>query len=212
MEIDAIATVAAVRRRLDTTDRDGRPARVLVAERTYPTSIEDLWEALTDAGRIPRWFMPVTGDLRVGGRYQLEGNAGGEILACDPPRRFEITWDYGEHRSWVTVELRGEPGGDVTELQLRHTAPVSDGMWEEFGPGAVGLGWELGLVGLGLHVTTGSAVVAKQGMEWQTSDNARDFIARASDAWCETSVAFGTAPDAARAAADRVTAAYTATE
>ena len=45
-----------------------------------------LWDACTNAERIPRWFLPVSGDLRLGGRYQLEGNAGGTIERCDPPR------------------------------------------------------------------------------------------------------------------------------
>jgi hypothetical protein len=27
-----------------------------------------------------RWFLPVTGDLRVGGRFQLEGNAGAAAI------------------------------------------------------------------------------------------------------------------------------------
>ena len=44
-----------------------------------------MWDACTDPERIGRWFLPVSGDLRLGGRYQLEGNAGGEILRCEPP-------------------------------------------------------------------------------------------------------------------------------
>ena len=31
----------------------------------------------------------------LGGRYQLEGNAGGAIERCDPPRSFAATWEYG---------------------------------------------------------------------------------------------------------------------
>lgn len=36
--------------------------------------------------------MPVSGELRVGGAFQLEGNAGGEILACEPPNLVRLTW------------------------------------------------------------------------------------------------------------------------
>ena len=32
-----------------------------------------------------RWFLPVTGDLRVGGRFATEGNADGEIRECERP-------------------------------------------------------------------------------------------------------------------------------
>ena len=59
---------------------------MVVASRSYDTDIDDLWEAITNAERIPRWFLPITGELRLGGRYQLQGNAGGTITACEPPR------------------------------------------------------------------------------------------------------------------------------
>ena len=36
-----------------------------------PVENRDLWEALTSAERIPRWFAPVSGDLRLGGRFQV---------------------------------------------------------------------------------------------------------------------------------------------
>ena len=42
--------------------------------------VEEVWDALTDPDRIRRWMMPITGELKVGGSFQLEGNAGGEIL------------------------------------------------------------------------------------------------------------------------------------
>ena len=75
--------LAAVRRVLGTVDRDGQELRRLTLTRSYPTTPEDLWEALTDPDRIPRWFLPISGDLRPGGRYQFEGNAGGDVLSCD---------------------------------------------------------------------------------------------------------------------------------
>jgi uncharacterized protein YndB with AHSA1/START domain len=55
-------------------------ARTAVLRRRYDAAIEDVWDACTDPGRINRWFLPVTGDLRVGGRFSLEGNASGEIV------------------------------------------------------------------------------------------------------------------------------------
>jgi uncharacterized protein YndB with AHSA1/START domain len=92
MTIDVIRLIGAVTREVSAREKDGAPARVLVATRTYNTSIEDLWDALTSAERIPRWFLPISGDLKLGGRFQLEGNAGGEILQCEPPRRLGVTW------------------------------------------------------------------------------------------------------------------------
>ena len=49
---------------------------------TYDAPIDDVWDALTNPERIGRWFLPISGDYRLGGRYQFEGNAGGEIVAA----------------------------------------------------------------------------------------------------------------------------------
>ena len=56
---------------------DGQAVRVVVATKLYATDREDLWNALTDAERLPRWFLPITGQLELGGRHQIEGNAEG---------------------------------------------------------------------------------------------------------------------------------------
>ena len=87
-------------------------ARVVSLSRTYDAPIEDVWDALTSAERISRWFLPISGDLHVGGHYQLEGNAGGEVLACDEPNRFRVTWVFGD---------LSDPA-NVSELEVRLTA------------------------------------------------------------------------------------------
>src|SRR5262245_41040376 len=97
--------IGAVTRALHDTERDGRPARALVATQTYDAPLEDVWDAVTSPERLPRWFLPVSGDLVVGGRYQLEGNAGGTVLACEPPRALSVTWEYGGEVTWVDVTL-----------------------------------------------------------------------------------------------------------
>src|SRR5262245_27499912 len=84
--------VGAVSRVVGIREVDGTPVRVVAARRRYRGAIDDVWDALTNAERIPRWFLPVTGDLRLGGRYQLQGNAGGAITACEAPRMFAVTW------------------------------------------------------------------------------------------------------------------------
>ena len=209
MKIDAIDKAGLVMRSVDTVDRDGKSATLLTAARTYATTIDDLWDAVTNVERIPRWFLPITGDLRPGGRYQLEGNAAGEVLECDPPRRFEITWEYGGEISWVTVELTGDPGEDEARLELRHLAHVPDDVWDQYGPGAVGIGWDLGLMGLDLHLTSGDDVDPEEVRNWESTPDARSFIARSSAAWVDASIAGGTDPEVARAAGDRVTSFYT---
>lgn len=208
MKFDVSHHLGAVSRVVGSREIDGRPARVVVATRTYDTDIDDLWDALTSAERIPRWFLPVTGELRLGGRYQLQGNAGGEITRCEPPRLLALTWEFGGDVSWVEVRLAGEPGGG-TRLELEHVAHVPGDRWEQFGPGAVGVGWELALVGLAEHVATRAAVDPAAFMAWSASADGRAFMGRVSDAWGRASIAAGTDPALATAAAARTTEFYT---
>ncbi|HEY0636939.1 MAG TPA: SRPBCC family protein [Pseudonocardiaceae bacterium] len=184
-------------------------ARVVTVSRTYRTPAEDVWDACTSAERIARWFMPVSGTLEVGGHYQLEGNAGGTISSCDPPRSFAATWEYGGDVSWIEVTLT--PTDDGTRFTLDHISHVDDERWAEYGPGAVGVGWDLGLYGLTQHLADPSADVHAQGMEWAGTDEARRFMTLSSEAWYRAAVAGGDTPTIARAAADRTIAAYTGT-
>lgn len=208
MARDVGRLIGAVTRAITTIEKDGRPARALVATRSYDTSIDDLWDALTSAERIPRWFLPISGDLRLGGRYQLQGNAGGQVTRCDPPRAFELTWEMMGQVSWVTVELSSE-AQERTMLRLEHIAHVPDDMWDQYGPGAVGVGWDSALFGLDQHFETGDRVRPEDAMAWIGSAEGRAFMKQSSDAWGEASIAAGTAPDAARAAAERTRALYT---
>src|ERR687886_664197 len=180
--------------------------RTVVLSRTYPSAIDYVWDAITNPERIPRWFLPVSGDLRLGGRYQLEGNAGGEITTCEAPRHLAVTWEYGGDVSWVDVRL--EDDGDGTRLRLEHVMSDDDPKWDEFGPGAVGVGWDLALLGLNQHLATGEAV-ADGGGAWIASDEGKAFIRQSSDGWCRAAIAAGTPEEAATAAAARTTAAYT---
>jgi uncharacterized protein YndB with AHSA1/START domain len=208
MKIDVTQRIGAVRRELKTVERDGKQASVIVATRLYDTDRDDLWNALTTPERIVRWFMPIEGELRLGGRYQLKGNAGGTITACDPPRAFSVTWEFGGEVSWLDITLAAED--EKTRLTLEHTAFVSDERSKQFGPGAVGVGWDLGLLGLGEHVEgDGSGDTAKEGLAWMMSEEGKAFVRLASDDWARASIAAGTPADDARAAAERTTAVYT---
>jgi hypothetical protein len=88
---------------------------------------------------------------------------------------------------------------------------VDDERWAQFGPGAVGVGWDSGLIGLYLHLTTRQAVDPAKAAEWSASGEGHRFLSASSNAWYEASVAFGADPAEARAAADRTTAFYTGT-
>jgi uncharacterized protein YndB with AHSA1/START domain len=206
MDIDGPGLIGAVERELAEGERDGRAVRVITARRTFDTTPEDLWQAITDPDRIPRWFLPVTGELHLGGRYQLEGNASGEVIGCEPPHRLEVTWEFGESLTWLQVTLTQNATWH-TDLVLEHTVPV-DGHWDEFGPGAVGVGWDLTLVGLGLHLADGHAVDPVQFGQWSASREGARFQAASSEGWCQAALAAGTPGGIARQWADHTTAAY----
>ena len=196
---------------VDDTLHDGQPARIVGGTRTYLTDIEDLWDALTNPARIPRWFSPIEGDLKLGGRYQLEGNAGGEITKCEPPESFEISWEFSGNVSWVSVRLT--PDGKGTRLTLEHTMlkdKQSEDHWKKFGPGATGVGWELGFAGLGLHLTNGNANIdQKRFHSWMASETGKSFIKESAKAWGQAHIAMGESPDVAIEMATETTKAYT---
>jgi uncharacterized protein YndB with AHSA1/START domain len=209
--IDVVHEINAVRRHVGSRVLDAGEARTVTVARTYNAPMEDVWDACTNPERIPRWFLPVSGDLQVGGRYQLEGNAAGTIERCDPPNSFAATWEYGGDVTWIELRLSREADGR-TRFELEHIAHVDDERWAQFGPGAVGVGWDLGLLGLAMHLESGKSRDPQEAAAWSASDEGRRFMSLSSQRWGDASIAAGTDRAAAQAAADRTTAAYTATE
>ncbi len=205
--IDVDHQISAVRRTVGTRVLDAGEARVLTISQRYDASVEDVWDACTNPERIPRWFLPVSGDLRAGGSYQLEGNASGTIERCDPPSSFFATWEYGGEVSWIEVRVSEQDGG--TRFQIEHIAHVDDTRWTEFGPGAVGVGWDLSLAGLALHLSSGADNDPAAFAAWMGSDEGKEHMTRSSEGWRDASVAGGADEDWAREAAERTTAFYT---
>jgi uncharacterized protein YndB with AHSA1/START domain len=205
--IDVKHQISAVDREVGARTLEAGEARVITVSQTYGADVADVWDACTNPERIPRWFLPVSGDLHEGGHYQLKGNASGTVTSCDPPHGFTATWEMGGDVSWIEVRLTEDDDGGTT-LVLEHVAHVDDTRWSEFGPGAVGVGWDMALMGLATHLTEGGTIDQGAAMGWAMSDDGRWFMGRSSDLWCDASVAAGTDPQAARDAADRTTAAY----
>ncbi len=206
MDLDVESHLGAVERSVSLRERDGQPAGAVTLARSYATTVEDLWDAVTNGERIPSWFLPISGDLRPGGRYQLEGNACGAITACERLSHLALTWEFGDDLSWVEVRLTSDGAGRA-RLALTYTAHLSE-HWDEYGPGAVGVGWELGLVGLAVHITQPTEPKPDEA-DLATSQDGEAFIAGSSEGWAQAAVAAGTEPDAARATARRTTAFYT---
>ncbi|MFI7106685.1 SRPBCC family protein [Nonomuraea sp. NPDC050227] len=202
--MDSLDEISRIRRELTDGER-----KSVTLTRHYDAEVADVWDACTDGERIARWFMPVSGDLRLGGTYQLEGNAGGEILACEPPSYLRVSWLFGPDPGFSEVEVRLSAEGGGTRFELRHTAEVPPEMWGRFGPGAVGVGWDLGLLGLRLHLS-GLPMPDKAGFEL-TADGRR-YITASSRAWGAAFEEAGAPPEAAAAAVAATTAFYLPTE
>jgi uncharacterized protein YndB with AHSA1/START domain len=199
--------INAVRRRVGARTLEAGEARVVTISRAYNATVEEVWDACTSPERIPRWFLPVSGELREGGRFQLEGNASGTIERCDPPKGFSATWEFGGSVSWIEVRLTPRREGG-TLLELDHIARP-DEHWEQFGPGAVGIGWDMGLFGLAGHLSGSPAVTPSEAAAWMASGDGQQFMKLSNERWRDADIESGTDEAVATAAADRTLAAYT---
>jgi uncharacterized protein YndB with AHSA1/START domain len=185
--IDITGQIDVIDRKVSRSPRsDGGENVTVLARRRYAADPDDTWNALTDPARVARWFMPLSGDLRVGGRFQLEGNAGGEILECDRPNRFRVT--FGGETSILEIRLSPD-GAGATLLELEHTVPIE---MAQSGAGAmwVGPGWDGGLLALGLYL---DGVVIDDPVAAASSPEALAFSERSVHEWAAAVEASGTA-------------------
>lgn len=194
--IDIASQIDAIHRQVSTHSTDNGELVSVLLRRTYPAPLADVWDALADPDRLKRWFLPISGDLRVGGSFQLKGNAGGEILACAPPRLLKVT--FGGPTS--IVELRLAPDRAATTFEFEHTVPI-----EIAGSGAgslyVGPGWDGAVMGLALYLA-GERIDDPATMA--NSPEVQAFLQQSIHAWANVIETSGTAtPDelAATAAA-----------
>jgi len=195
--IDVVHQINAVTRQVGDRTLEEGEARTVTVSQTYPATVEEVWDACTNPERIPRWFAPVSGELQLGGRYQIEGNASGTVTECEPPHRFAATWEFGGAVSWIEVRV-SDAGDGRARFELELLALV-DAHWEEFGPGAVGIGWDLTVMGLGLHLGAPDGEVDHAAVEaWSASEDGLQFMTLSNEGW-----------RVAGPAADRTLAAYT---
>jgi uncharacterized protein YndB with AHSA1/START domain len=98
-------------------------ARVAVFTRTYPTTVEDLWDACTNPARLRRWYVPVTGDLRLGGTFQQVNMGSGTVVVCEPPHLLELSLGNGADE----IVLRLSPGiaAGTATLELQHATTLA---------------------------------------------------------------------------------------
>ncbi|MBB5113241.1 uncharacterized protein YndB with AHSA1/START domain [Micromonospora echinospora] len=181
-------------------------ARSVLLRRTYQASPEEVWAALTDPDRISRWFLPVTGELRPGGSFAFEGNVHGTVRRCEPTRLLALDWVIGDSPA-SEVELRLSGGTGRTVVELDHTALVDERFWAEFGPGATGVGWDLALLSLHLHLR-GEAIVTADPEAGQHSPEFTRLAALSSRAWGTALATAGASPAEVTTAVEHTAALY----
>ena len=141
---------------------------VVRMEDRYDTDIDDLWSALTDPGRLARWYGEVEGDLRPGGEFRVYIEAAdiestGRVDACEPPRRLLVTMRDADPRP-------GQPTETVVEAELTADGDQTILVVEERGlplpllP-AYGAGVQLHLENLADHV--GGRELADPEARWE---------------------------------------------
>lgn len=175
----------------------------LVTELHAP--IDQVWTAVSEASSISTWFVPVTGELQRGGSYELEGNASGQILDCDAQRSFRISWVMGRG-PYSEMELKVTPvGPSLTMLEIDHIAVVDPQMMETYGPGSVGVGWDLTLLSLKQFL---QGVPSGLGHAPSPAESA-PLITSSSESWAKAWSVLGVDPEKAAQAAANTTALYT---
>ena len=112
----------------------------------------------------------------------------------------------------VTVTLT-EVDATSTRLELDSVVPADalpPGMWETYGPGATGIGFELGLLGLGAaHRPATHRSPPRRRPHGRCRTRAKASLAPPADAWARAQVAAGESDEKAQAAADATYAFYT---
>ena len=205
MHIAFLNELQSVDRSIKIHSRNQQAAATVILVRSFETSIATLWHALTDKKLLDTWFTPVNGSLELDGEYQLEGNAGGRITHCEPKRSFALTWEFAGNVSWVEIQVFKDTTSRAG-LSLSHTSLIDD-HWATYGPGATGVGWELGLMALNIYLNQPQEKFSEE--ELITSESGKNYIERVSDAWGEASISAGTDKTEAMDACRRTTSFYT---
>lgn len=157
---------------LATIAGDGTEA-VVTFDRSYATTPDDLWDAVTTPERLERWFAPVRGDLTPGGSFVIHFDDRDtpecRLETCDAPHSFTWTWPHEAAASHVAVEVTAE--GDGSRLRLVHSRLASDKAPE------YGAGWQAYVRGLDAHLA--GAEVPGDDAWWAEFNAARDGYAGA---------------------------------
>ena len=192
-------------RQVKTLSHTNQSLRMVELSVDFKISTQILWDALTKADKLERWFQPVAGDLRLNGRFQIENNASGVVESCEEGQYFSLTWEFSENISWVRVSFT-QPSKGLTRLTVSHTMNFSD-HWLRYGPGATGVGWELSIYALAEYLKQPEKSKFDE-LAFVSSPTGRQLVEHWSLAWAKAGIASGTDSGHALDAANRTTAFY----
>lgn len=126
---------------------DGKAA--VRMEDQFDTTIEDLWSAVTDPGRLANWIAKVDGDLRLGGGFTATFTSGwegpGRVDVCEPPRRLLVTLRPG-HDDQTVIEAELFAAGGRTRLVVEERGLPVDVV------ALHGAGWQAHIEDLAAHL------------------------------------------------------------
>lgn len=186
--------------------RQVRDHHLVKLEQTFPVEPATLWDALTSPDAMSQWFDGLDGDLKEGGRYSLTGSQhSGTIRTCNAPNALNVTWEYGESVSLVSLALT--PTGSGTLLKLTHEVD-DDEHWETFGPAATGVGWDGALHSLLLYLEGDSRSNPEEMAKLSMSPEGLNYITKVCHSWRNAHIASGENQDIAEAMADRTAKFY----
>ena len=117
-----------------------RPPHQIALSRTFRAPATDVWAAVTEPGRLSRWWGTWTGDPtsgRVTATMTAEADPQPqpvEIRTCTPPHLLALRFSVGDEEWLLDLELTETDG--TTELTLVQTFAAPDSI------GDVGPGWE----------------------------------------------------------------------
>jgi uncharacterized protein YndB with AHSA1/START domain len=202
-----MSQIHAVQRGVGELDASKPQVRTISLSQTFEVARAVLWQTCTYGDQLGKWFLPISGDLRLGGRFEVEDNATGVIEDCQPTRFFSSTWEYDEDVGRIELELAAE-GESQTRLIFRHISCVEEALWGNFGPGALGIFWDIALMRLAVHLSSESQGVRVDLTDWAASMDGYRFLLSSSQSWCAANISVGADPVAAQRAADRAMTAY----
>lgn len=117
---------------------------ILSQDYQFETSVEKLWDALTDSAKLAKWIAPNDFKPVVGHRFQFrrepnewwDGILHCEVLLVEPPSRLSFTMATGNEKHTVVLTVHDLGNGKVN-LHLEQT-----GFTNKYGLQGAAQGWK----------------------------------------------------------------------